>query len=171
VRVSARVTPPRDCVATLLLKGRLEDDAPLPGAACPLRLAPSASGATMTGEIDAKKRASHRFGLQAETLAALYLQMKFYRILARRYRVQGGEVDIIERRGDVIAFVEVKARGDMDAALTAITPQKKRRFSKADAHWLTRNPWAATQTLRTDAIFIARRQWPHHIESVMEMRF
>ena len=125
----------------------------------------------MRGEIDAKKRASHRFGLQAETLAAFYLRMKFYRIIARRYRIQGGEIDIIARRGDVIAFVEVKARGDLDAAMTAITPQKERRFSKAAAHWLTRNPWAATQTLRADAVFIAPRQWPRHIESVMEMRF
>ncbi len=74
-----------------------------------------------------KKRAAHLYGLRAETLAALFLRAKLYRILAQRYRVQGGEIDIIAQRGDTIAFVEVKARADLDAAMISITPQTRRR--------------------------------------------
>jgi putative endonuclease len=117
-----------------------------------------------------RRRAGHDFGLAAEYLAALWLQMKFYKVLARRYRAAGGEVDLIARRGETIVFVEVKARSDLDAALIAITPQKERRFSLAAARWLAANPWAARCTLRADAIFIAPRRLPRHVEGAMELR-
>ncbi len=116
-----------------------------------------------------KKRAAHLYGLRAETLATLFLRAKFYRILAQRYRVQGGEIDIIAQRGDTIAFIEVKARADLDAAMTSLTPQKQRRLSRAAAHWLARNPWAAGCTLRGDAVFIAPGEWPRHVEAAVEL--
>ena len=76
------------------------------------------------------KRTSYRAGLRAETIAALWLNLKFYRILSRRYRAQGGEVDIVALRGRTVVFVEVKARGALDDALIAITPEKHRRESR-----------------------------------------
>ena len=111
------------------------------------------------------RRRAHFRGLQAEALAALWLQARLYRILARNYRIQGGEIDIVARRGDTIAFVEVKARGDLDAAALAITPQKQRRFSRAANRWLATHPWAAHCTLRADAILIAPRRRPRHVEN------
>jgi putative endonuclease len=53
-------------------------------------------------------------GRGAETLACWYLRLKGWRILARRARVPGGEVDIVARRGRIVAFVEVKARPTRD---------------------------------------------------------
>jgi putative endonuclease len=97
--------------------------------------------------------------------------LKFYQILARRYRIREGEIDIIARRGRTIVFVEVKARGDIDAALTAITPEKQRRFSRAASRWLASNRWATSCTLRADAVFIAPRRLPRHLVAAMEMRF
>jgi putative endonuclease len=91
-------------------------------------------------------------------------------ILDRRYRAQGGEVDIVARRGRTIIFVEVKARGSLDDAVIAITPQKQRRFSRAAARWLAAHPWAATYTLRVDTVFIARGRWPKHVEAAMELQ-
>jgi putative endonuclease len=117
-----------------------------------------------------RRRAGHDFGLRAESLAALWLRLKFYKILARRYRVNGGEIDIVARRGEDIIFVEVKARGTMDDALIAITPLKQRRLSIAAARWLASNPWAAQYTLRADAVFIAPRRLPRHVIDVMELR-
>jgi len=117
-----------------------------------------------------KRRAGHDFGLRAETIAALWLRAKLYRILARRYRVQGGEIDIVAKRGDTIAFVEVKARAGIEDAMIAITPQKQRRMSVAAARWLAVNPWAVNFTLRADAVFVAPRSLPRHIENVMELR-
>lgn len=117
-----------------------------------------------------KHRANHDFGLRAESLAALWLQLKLYKILARRYRVNGGEINIVARRGDDIVFVEVKARGAMDDAMIAITPQKQRRLAIAAARWLAANPWAAQYTLRADAVFVAPRRLPRHVIDVMELR-
>lgn len=100
----------------------------------------------------------------------LWLRLKFYRILARRYRIREGEIDVIARRGSTIVFVEVKARGEMESAMTAITPEKQRRFSRAASRWLASNQWAASCTLRADAVFIAPRRLPRHHVAAMEMR-
>ncbi len=124
----------------------------------------------MKSPASRKRRANHEFGLRAESVAALWLRLKLYKILARRYHAHGGEVDIIAQRGDDIVFVEVKARGLMDDALVAITAQKKRRFAMAAARWLAANPWAVSYTLRADAVFIAPRRLPRHVIDVMELR-
>jgi putative endonuclease len=78
-------------------------------------------------------------------------------------------VDHISVRGDTIVFVEVKARGLMDDALSAITARKRQRFSRAVRTWLTRNDWARSRTWRADAVFIAPRRWPQHIVSAFEL--
>lgn len=62
-------------------------------------------------------------------------------------------------RGQVIAFVEVKARRRMDDALIAITADKQRRIASAARIWLARNPDAMTRTLRLDAVFISALSW------------
>ena len=111
---------------------------------------------------DAKRRA-HLFGLRAESAAAVWLFLKGYRILARRFHVVGGEIDMVARRGDVVAFVEVKARPGLDEAASAISEIKRRRISRAARVWLTRNPWAMRATLRGDAIFVAPRRLPRHL--------
>jgi putative endonuclease len=111
---------------------------------------------------DAKRRA-HSFGLRAEWLAAAWLLLRGYRILARRFSVAGGEIDIVARRGNVVAFVEVKARPGLDEAATAIGEVKRRRMSRAARVWLMRNPWAMSATLRGDAVFIAPRRLPRHL--------
>jgi putative endonuclease len=108
-------------------------------------------------------------GHRAEWIALLFLLMKGYRPLARRYAAAGGEIDLIMARGDTIAFIEVKARGLMDDALSAITAPKRRRFSRAVRAWLSRNPWAEGKTWRADAVFIAPRRWPQHIRSAFEL--
>lgn len=109
------------------------------------------------------RRKAHIFGLNAESIAAALLRLKGYSILARRYVVSGGEIDLVARRGDAIAFVEVKARGSLDEAAESITAAKRRRISRAARVWLARNPWAAGLTLRGDAVFIAPRRLPRHM--------
>ena len=124
--------------------------------------------ARKTTPFEAKRRA-HRWGLRAEWLAAALLAMKGYRILARKFVVAGGEIDLIARRGDVVAFVEVKARPSFDEALMAIGPVKKRRIARAARIWLTRNPAAMQASLRGDAVLIAPRRWPRHVEAAFEL--
>ncbi len=109
-------------------------------------------------------------GRGAERAALIWLMLKGYRPLATRYAASGGEIDLIMRRGDTIAFVEVKARSSMDAAAQAIDTTKRRRFGRAAATWLARNPWAAALTLRADAVFLAPGHWPHHLPNAFELR-
>ena len=117
-----------------------------------------------------KRRQARRRGLWAETVALLFLMLKGYRPLERRYGGKGGEIDIILRRGNAIVFVEVKARDHVDAALEAISPRKRRIFSRAVAVWLMRNPWAAALDLRADAVLVAPRRLPRHIVNAFELR-
>jgi putative endonuclease len=116
-----------------------------------------------------RRRATFLRGHHAEWIALLFLLAKGYRPLARRYVAAGGEIDLIVTRGDTIAFVEVKARGSMDDALSAITAAKRQRFSRAVRAWLSRHPYAQGKTWRADAVFIAPRRWPQHIASAFDL--
>jgi len=116
-----------------------------------------------------KRRRGAHLGLKAESIAVILLRLKGYSIVARRYAVSGGEIDLIARRGGSIAFVEVKARADLDDAAAAISATKRRRIARAARVWLTRNPWAAGLTLRGDAVFVAPRRLPRHAPSAYRL--
>jgi putative endonuclease len=116
-----------------------------------------------------RRRGAHFYGLRAESIAALVLRLKGYRILARRFVVNGGEIDLIARRGGSIAFVEVKARADLEMAAISISATKRRRIARAARVWLARNPWAVGLTLRGDAILVAPRRLPRHAPSAYRL--
>jgi len=120
-------------------------------------------------EVRARRRVAHLFGLKAETIAAILLTLKGYSIVARRYAASGGEIDLIARRGRAIAFVEVKARADIDAAADTITAGKRRRIARAARAWLSRNPWAVDFTLRGDAVFVAPGRLPRHLPAAYRL--
>jgi putative endonuclease len=113
---------------------------------------------------DQKKRRlrAHHHGGRAERIAALMLILKGYRILAQRYRVAGGEIDLIAVKADAVVFVEVKLRPTISEALRAVDATKRRRMSRAAAVWLTANPWAADKTFRGDLVAMAPWRWPQH---------
>ena len=112
---------------------------------------------------------AHRLGLRAEWLAAVFLVCKGYRILARKFFIAGGEIDLIAQRGDVIAFVEVKARRGFDEALSAIDQTKRRRIARAARVWVTRHPAAMLATLRGDAVLIAPLRLPRHVVGAFDL--
>ena len=110
-----------------------------------------------------------RHGIWAEWLAAFSLVCKGYRLLAYRYGGHGGEIDLVVRRKQVIAFVEVKYRADHDRALAAIDTNKQNRFNKAVNLWLMRNGWARDHVLRGDAVLVVPWRWPRHIEDAFTL--
>ncbi|MGN6115900.1 MAG: YraN family protein, partial [Nitrobacter sp.] len=75
--------------------------------------------------------AAFRTGLSAESRAAAWLIAKGYRILARRFRTPHGEIDIVARRRQLLAFIEVKARASLDEAAYAVTPRQQQRIIDA----------------------------------------
>ena len=111
----------------------------------------------------ARQKAESR-GRRAEWLAALALQMKGYRILARRARTPMGEIDLIVRRGRVIAFIEVKQRPTTQAAAIAVPDANWRRIANAASHWAARYPALSSCDWRYDLIAVAPFRWPKHFK-------
>ena len=107
--------------------------------------------------------AACRTGRSAESRAAAYLMAKGYRILAKRYRTAHGEIDLVARRRNLIAFVEVKARASLDEAAYAVTPRQQQRIIDAAQGWLVAHPEHAEFELRFDAMLIAPRSLPRHV--------
>jgi putative endonuclease len=107
--------------------------------------------------------AAFQTGLSAESRAAAYLMVKGYRILAKRFRSPYGEIDIVARRRNLIAFVEVKARASLDEAAYAVTPRQQQRIVNAAQAWLMAHPEHADFDLRFDAMLIAPRHLPRHL--------
>ncbi|WGD52678.1 YraN family protein [Bradyrhizobium sp. CB1650] len=107
--------------------------------------------------------AAFRTGISAESRAAAYLMAKGYRILAKRYRTPHGEIDIVARRRNLIAFVEVKARATLDDAAFAVTPRQQQRIIDAAQGWLGAHPEHAEFELRFDAMLIAPKRLPRHV--------
>lgn len=110
-----------------------------------------------------RRRRAERRGRLAEWAAEAMLRLKGYRILARRYKTPMGELDLIARRGRVIAFIEVKARGDTAQGLEAITLQKRRRSARAALAFVMRHPEIAEFDLRFDVVVVRRLLPPYHL--------
>ena len=83
------------------------------------------------------KSSRQLFGRQAEGLAAKFLQQKGYRIIGRNIRLPGGELDIVAQLGEMVVFVEVKARrtNSHGGALHAVTGDKEHRLVKLAAQY------------------------------------
>jgi putative endonuclease len=111
------------------------------------------------------RQAAEQRGRGAETLACWYLRLKGWRILARRARVHGGEVDIVARRGRMLAFVEVKARATEDAAAFALDEWRLRRVVVA-AERLAPRYMHDGDDVRIDALFIVPGRWPKHMANI-----
>jgi putative endonuclease len=111
------------------------------------------------------RQAAEQRGRGAETLACWYLRLKGWRILARRARVRGGEVDIVARRGRMLAFVEVKARATEDAAAFALDDWRLRRVVVA-AERLAPRYLRDGDDVRIDALFIVPGRWPKHMANI-----
>lgn len=116
------------------------------------------------------RRNSYMLGLRAETLAALLLRLKGYRVLARRYPAPVGEIDIVARRGRTLAFVEVKARPSLELALEAIRPFQRARIQRGAEAFLSRHPHLAGLDLRFDAVLVVPGRRPLHMTNAFEAR-
>ncbi len=113
------------------------------------------------------RQAAEQRGRTAETIACWYLRLHGWHILARRARVPGGEVDIIARRGRMVAFVEVKARAEAETAAFALDEWRLRRVVVA-AERLAPRYMREGDDVRIDAIFIVPFRWPRHLANIWQ---
>ena len=118
----------------------------------------------------ARRQQALKRGGAGEWRAALALMLKGWRVVARRYRTPLGEIDIVARRGDLVAIVEAKARPTVEDAMDAVGYQAQKRIERAADLWLATQPDYARLSLRFDLIAVLPRRWPIHIENAWQGR-
>ena len=110
------------------------------------------------------RRTAETAGRRGERLAGWWLRLKGWRILDRRVRTPAGEVDLVARKGTLIAFVEVKTpatAADLDFAID------ERRLARvaAAAEVLMPRYAGPGDDIRVDVILLAPGTRPRHIEN------
>ncbi len=119
----------------------------------------------MTGNA---RSTAYRRGHIAESLCAFYLRLTGWRILERRRKggrgTGAGEIYISARRGRTLAFIEVKARADLTAAIEAVTPAQRGRIVRAAEAYLQHRPHLADCDIRFDVMALGAGVWPRHIQ-------
>ncbi len=118
--------------------------------------------------LSLRRRAYDR-GHAAERLSVWALRLRFYRILARRFRVPSGEIDLIARRGRVLIAVEVKARASFAEAIGAVSPHQRRRVARALDHFLATRPDLAGLDSRFDVMLVVPGRWPRHVRDAWRL--
>jgi len=114
------------------------------------------------------RKQAERKGHRAERYAAWALRLKGYRIVEQRFKAPVGEIDLIARKGNTIAFVEVKARATEQAALDSVTFKAQRRIAKTALWWIARQRDHANLSWRFDVVAVTPRRWPKHFQRVWE---
>ena len=111
------------------------------------------------------KTKAYRFGLYAEILAAMYLMLRGYRIVAWRYKTKVGEVDLIACRKKTLVFVEVKARQELSTALESVTAQMRKRITAAANSFLIKHPQYQNSEMRFDVVAVALPFSVQHLDN------
>ena len=117
---------------------------------------------------DPRRQEAETRGRRAETIAAWWLRLKFYRVLARRFRSGAGEIDLIVRRGRTIVFVEVKQRPSAEEGIVAVKSAARKRIARAADLWIGKHPSLAGLDRRFDVVVAVPGRWPRHLVSVFD---
>ncbi len=115
-----------------------------------------------TSSRERRLRARRR-GQRAELLCRWHLRLRGWRIVASGWRCPSGEIDILARRGRVLAVIEVKSRGDFASAAEALLRRQRRRITRAAASFLSARPDLAELAVRFDVMLVAPRAFPRHL--------
>ncbi len=111
----------------------------------------------------ADRHRAYRRGRWAEAACSASLLLRGYRILERRLRSPVGEIDIVARRGRVLAIIEVKARPDTAAAAEAVTARQRERLVRAAGWVVAGRPDLAALQIRFDVMLVTPWRWPRHM--------
>ena len=111
------------------------------------------------------RKEAERFGRWGERRAAWWLRLKGWRILDQRVKLQAGEIDLVARRGQTTAFIEVKTRATAAALDLAIDEYRLRRVAAA-VNAISHRYARPGDDIQIDIILIAPRTWPRHMTNV-----
>jgi putative endonuclease len=120
--------------------------------------------------VDRQK--AQRRGHKGESLAALWLRLKGYRILARRLKTRAGEIDLVAAAPfGPVCFIEVKARARARAAAESVAPAQQARIARAACLYLAGRPRLAWRGARFDIVAIGKGHLPVHYRDVWRAEF
>ena len=102
-------------------------------------------------------------GRRAEVVCALWLMAKGYRILGFRLKTPQGEIDLLAKKGAVLAVVEVKLRTTLEIALAAVGQRQRERLRRAGESYAARRPALQGAAIRLDLMALAPGRLPCHI--------
>lgn len=109
------------------------------------------------------RRRAQRRGRAGELFCGWHLRLRGWRIVARGWRCAAGEIDIVARRGCVLAIIEVKTRPSIADAAAAVLPRQRRRIARATEALLSARPDLAGLMPRFDVMLVAPRRLPRHL--------
>ena len=113
------------------------------------------------------RRAAQRRGHKGENLAAWWLRLKGYRILARRLKTRAGEIDLVAAAPfGPVCFIEVKARQTARTAADSVGRAQQTRIARAASLYLARRPGLARRGARFDIVAIGTGALPVHHRDV-----
>ena len=110
------------------------------------------------------RRAAEAAGRRGERIAGSWLRLNCWRILDRRVRTPAGEVDLVARRGNLVAFVEVKSRAT-DAELDVAIDRRRLARVAAAAEYLMPRYAGPGDDIRVDVLLLTKGKMPRHIEN------
>ena len=113
------------------------------------------------------RREAEAAGRRGERLAGWWLRLKGWRILDRRVCTPAGEVDLVARKGNLVAFVEVKTRATAAELDFAIDERRLARVAAA-AEYLMPTYAQPGDDIRVDVILLAPGTRPRHIENAWQ---
>ena len=115
-------------------------------------------------DLNAKDAKNKKLGRAGEKQAVKYLKKKGYKILEKNYKNPFGEVDIIAKKDDTVAFIEVKTRlSDIFGAPSeAVDAARRKRYINAAKYYFIRG---CPYTVRFDVIEVYRGEINHIINA------
>jgi len=118
--------------------------------------------------MPSRPQSPHDLGRRGESLAAGYLLGRGWRLLAANYRFGRREIDLVVRRGSLVAFVEVKTRAGLryGAPEEAVTRLKRREIELVAEHYLQRHRLADVD-VRFDVVSVVVE--PHGTPCVVHL--
>ncbi len=117
--------------------------------------------------ITRNRQAAEAAGRRGERLAGWWLRLKGWRVLDRRVRTPAGEVDLVARKGNLVAFIEVKTRATPAELDFAIDERRLARVAAA-AEYLMPTYAQPGDDIRVDVILLAPGTRPRHIENAWQ---
>lgn len=111
---------------------------------------------------------ARKSGRLAEYVAMIHLMLKGYRILGFRLKTPQGEIDILARKGNRLAVIEVKQRQLHEDAAIAVSSVQQHRLWQAGLALQQSRPSLRYLDLSIDLYTVAPGRWPVHIVNAFE---